>query len=102
MNLLEFSELVSSQIDNIITDGDLFSKEITMFNILNGTFINTDIVNINIEKDHSFSVDFKNADLSHLAEDKFQDQLIPGAFGSIYKIDVVNNKSSLSFKLNEE
>ena len=89
MNLLEFSELVSSQIDNIITDGDLFSKEITMFNILNGTFINTDIRNINIEKDHSFSVDFKNDNLSHLAEDKFQGQLIPGAFGSIYKIDVV-------------
>ena len=60
MNLLDFrSKIISSDSDRIETD-NFFSEEVTMFNILNGSFRTEDIESIRVDKtNRNVSVEFE-------------------------------------------
>lgn len=102
MNLLEFrSKLISSDIDKMRNDS-FFSEEVTLFNILNGYFANTDIHNIreNYEK-KNFSIDVSSEEIAVLAERNLNNQITPGAYYPLYRIGVARVGNTLKFKLNK-
>ena len=96
MNLIEFSQLISSK----VVDDKLFSREVALYDILLGNFRNTDILDINIsERDSIFTVTLLSDELAHTIEERLDNQIIPGAFQPLYKISLESNKNILKFKL---
>ena len=96
MNLIEFSQLISSK----VVDDKLFSREVALYDILLGKCRNTDILDINIsECDSIFTVTLLSDELAHTIEERLDNQIIPGAFQPLYKISLESNKNILKFKL---
>ena len=96
MNLIEFSQLISSK----VVDDKLFSREVALYDILLGNCKNSDILDINIsESDHIFTVTLLSDELAHTIEERLDNQIIPGAFQPLYKISLESNKNILKFKL---
>lgn len=96
MNLIEFSQLISSK----VVDDKLFSREVALYDILLSNCRNTDILDINIsECDGIFIVTLLSDELAHTIEERLDNQIIPGAFQPLYKISLESNKNILKFKL---
>lgn len=96
MNLLEFSQLISSK----VVDDKLFSREVALYDILLGNCKPSEILDINIsESDYVFTVTLLSDELAHTIEERLDNQIVPGAFQPLYKISLNTNKNILKFKL---
>ena len=102
MNLLDFrSKIISSDSDKVEND-TFFSEEVTMINILNGSFRTSDIVNIHVNsKNKDFSVNVSSEEIAKHAEDNLDKQVIPGAYYPLYRIDASSNGKTINFRLNK-
>lgn len=102
MNLLDFlSKIVSSDSDRVETDS-FFSEEITIFNILNGSFRTEDIISIREDKVNKIvSVDISSEDIARNAEFNLDKQIVPGSYVPLYRVNVTRNNKTLYFKLDE-
>ena len=102
MNLLDFlSKIVSSDSDRVETDS-FFSEEITIFNILNGSFRTEDIISIRVDKASKIvSVDISSEDIARNAEFNLDKQIVPGSYVPLYRVNVTRNNKTLYFKLDE-
>lgn len=102
MNLLDFlSKIVSSDSDRVETDS-FFSEEITIFNILNGSFRTEDIISIRVDKVNKIvSVDISSEDIARNAEFNLDKQIVPGSYVPLYRVNVTRNNKTLYFKLDE-
>ena len=102
MNLLDFlSKIVSSDSDRVETDS-FFSEEITIFNILNGSFRTEDIISIRVDKVSKIvSVDISSEDIARNAEFNLDKQIVPGSYVPLYRVNVTRNNKTLYFKLDE-
>lgn len=102
MNLLDFrSKIISSDSDRLENDS-FFSEEVTMFNILNGSFRTEDIVNIHVSsKNKDFSVNVSSEEIAKHAEDNLDQQVIPGAYYPLYRIMANRDGKTINFKLDK-
>ena len=102
MNLLDFrSKIISSDSDKVENDS-FFSEEVTMFNILNGSFRTSDIVNIHVNsKNKDFSVNVSSEEIDKHAQDNLDKPDILGAYYPLYRIDVSSNGKTINFRLNK-
>ena len=102
MNLLDFrSKIISSDSDRLENDS-FFSEEVTMFNILNGSFRTEDIVNIHVSsKNKDFSVNVSSEEIAKHAEDNLDQQIIPGAYYPLYRIMANSEGKTINFKLDK-
>ena len=105
MNLLDFHEKISydQQIENNVNPSRFFSEQITMFNVLNGTFPDEDIINIRVTQTEqpTFAVALANENIAECAEENLHGQVIPGAYKPLYRLDVTRNANTLFFRMNE-
>lgn len=104
MNLLDFHRILSSENDNPQSGCDYFSEQVTMFNVLNGTFPDSDIVNIKSvrsEEKPTFSVQLRTESIAQCAVDNLDGRIVPGAYKPLYKLAVDREKDTLIFKMNE-
>lgn len=105
MNLLTFHEKISydEEIEEKINPSKFFSEQVTMFNVLNGTFPEEDIININITQTEqpTFAVTLVNEQVAECAEENLHGQIVPGAYKPLYKLDVTRNSNTLFFKMEE-
>ena len=102
MNLLDFlSKIVSSDSDRVETDS-FFSEEITIFNILNGSFRTEDIISIRVDKVNKIvSVDISSEDIAKNAEFNLDKQVVPGSYVPLYRVNVTRDNKTLKFTLKE-
>ena len=100
MNLLDFrSKIISSDSDKVENDS-FFSEQVTMFNILNGSFRTEDIINIHVNsKNEDFSVNVSSEEIAKHAEDNLDKQVIPGAYYPLYRIQANSEGKTINFKL---
>lgn len=105
MNLLDFHEKISydRQIENNVNPSRFFSEQITMFNVLNGTFPDEDIINIRVTQTEqpTFAVALANENIAECAEENLHGQVIPGAYKPLYRLDVTRNANTLFFRMEE-
>lgn len=105
MNLLDFHEKISydQQIENNVNPSRFFSEQITMFNVLNGTFPDEDILNIRVTQTEqpTFAVALANENIAECAEENLHGQVIPGAYKPLYRLDVTRNANTLFFRMEE-
>ena len=102
MNLLDFrSKIISSDLDKELTDS-FFSEEVTMFNILNGSFRTEDIKSIRVDSENrNVSVDISSEDIARNAEFNLDNQVVPGSYVPLYRVHVSRNNKTLNFTLDE-
>jgi len=102
MNLLDFrSKIISSDSDRINTDS-FFSEEVTMFNILNGSFRTEDIESIRVDSvNRNVSVDISSEDIARNAEFNLDKQIVPGSYVPLYRVNVSRENKTLNFTLDE-
>lgn len=99
MNLLEFHDMISSNQNN---NYEIFSEEITMFNILNGNcFDKEDINDIQVKEDNTFKIEIKDIDRADYAQQVLNNQIIPGAYKPLYQLSVDRDNNFLIFNLIE-
>ena len=104
MNLLDFHEKLSSDIHSgTKPNHNHFSEQVTMFNVLNGTFPDDDIMNIRpVQGDNpSFSVQLRTESIAEHAVENLDGRIVPGAYKPLYRLDVGREKDTLIFKMNE-
>lgn len=105
MNLLTFQEKISydQEIEEKVNPSKFFSEQVTMFNILNGTFPENDIINISITQleQPTFAVTLINENVAECAEENLHGQIVPGAYKPLYKLNVTRNSNTLFFKMEE-
>lgn len=105
MNLLSFHEKISydEQIEEKVNPSKFFSEQVTMFNVLNGTFPDQDIINIRVTRtDHpTFAVTLANEKIAECAEENLDNQIIPGAYKPLYRLNVTRNYNTLFFRMEE-
>jgi len=105
MNLLTFHEKISydEEIEEKTNPSRFFSEQVTMFNVLNGTFPEEDILNIRIlqTENPTFAVSVVNEDIAENAEENLNGQIVPGAYKPLYKLDVTRNSNTLFFRMEE-
>ena len=105
MNLLSFHQQISvdQEKENNVSPSKFFSEQVTMFNILNGTFPDEDIINIRVtRKDQpTFAITLANEKIAECAEENLDGQIVPGAYKPLYKLDVTRNDNTLFFKMEE-
>ena len=105
MNLLTFHEKISydEEIEEKTNPSRFFSEQVTMFNVLNGTFPEEDILNIRIlqTENPTFAVSFVNESIAENAEENLNGQIVPGAYKPLYKLDVTRNSNTLFFRMEE-
>lgn len=105
MNLLDFHEKISydQQIENNVHPSRFFSEQITMFNVLNGTFPDEDIINIRVTQTEqpTFAVALANEKIAECAEENLHGQIVPGAYKPLYRLDVTRNDNTLFFRMDE-
>lgn len=105
MNLLEFQNKISSDKDNNLADVNVnfFSEQVTMYNILNGTFPDKDIVNVHITSEDSptFAVTLSKESIAENAEQNLDKQIVPGAYRPLYELNVTRNDKTLFFQMKE-
>ena len=97
MNLLEFHDKLSSTSDQKVSNA---SEDAVIFALLNGSFHITDIEDISNNKGKYF-VQFISDELVVTAEDRFNEQMIPGIYNRpLYMISAYKNgNKSLVIKL---
>ena len=105
MNLLDFHKILSSDMNENTNSGcDYFSEQVTMFNVLNGTFPDSDILSIKSVKEENkpiFSVKLRTENIAQCAVDNLDGRIVPGAYKPLYKLNVDREKDTLVFKMNE-
>ena len=105
MNLLTFHEKISydSEIEEKVHPSRFFSEQVTMFNVLNGTFPEEDIINIRVtqKENPTFAVAVANENIAECAEANLDGQVVPGAYKPLYKLDVTRNANTLFFRMEE-
>ena len=104
MNLIDFYNKISSDQDNVLSKTNYFSEEVTMFNILNGMFLDKDILDIKISRSivrPIFSVTISTEEIAKNAELNIDKQIVPGAFKPLYEININRNSNVLDFILVE-
>lgn len=105
MNLLTFHEKISydEEIEEKTNPSRFFSEQVTMFNVLNGTFPEEDILNIRVlqTENPTFAVSVANEDIAEHAEENLNGQVVPGAYKPLYKLDVTRNSNTLFFRMEE-
>lgn len=105
MNLLTFHEKISydEEIEEKMNPSRFFSEQVTMFNVLNGTFPEEDILNIRILQTEipTFSVSLVNESIAECAEENLNGQIVPGAYKPLYKLQVTRNSNTLFFRMEE-
>lgn len=98
MNLLEFSQLVSSKSMN----NELLSKEVALYDVILACFDIKSIKTISILKNNKFEIELSDNDESHSLhelKDTLNNQIIPGAFQPLYKISMSYSKNVVWFDL---
>lgn len=105
MNLLAFHEKISydQQIEERVNPSKFFSEQVTVFNVLNGTFPDKDIINIRVVRTDqpTFAVTLANEKIAECAEANLNGQIIPGAYKPLYRLDVTRNDNTLFFMMEE-
>lgn len=105
MNLLKFHEKISldKRNEEEINPSKFFSEQVTMFNILNATFPDQDIINIRIIREDypTFAVTLANENIAICAEQNLDNQIVPGAYKPLYRINVSRNDNTLFFIMEE-
>lgn len=104
MNLMEFHEKLTFDGHTGTQPGsNHFSEQVTMFNVLNGTFPDDDIVNIKAVRgaEPSFSVQLRTESIAAHAVENLDGMVVPGAYKPLYKLDVEREKDTLIFRINE-
>lgn len=97
MNLLEYSNRLSRGCNE-----KLISEQITVMNIINGIFSESDIVNIQSSEDKpTFIIVTKTSDIATIVENKLNNQIVPGAYKPFYKILVSRSENILNLFLIE-
>lgn len=83
-------------------DYDIFSEEITVFNILNGNcFDREDINDIQVSEDNTFKIEIRDIDRAINAQQVLDNQIIPGAYKPLYQLSVDRDSNFLIFNLIE-
>lgn len=98
MNLLEFSQLVSSKSMN----NELLSKEVALYDVILACFDIKSIKTISILKNNKFEIELSDNYESHSLhelKDTLNNQIIPGAFQPLYKISMSYSKNIVWFDL---
>ena len=97
MNLLDFHDKLSSTSEQKVCNA---SEDAAIFALLNGSFHINDIEDISVNED-GYSVRFRSDELAVTAEDKFNEQMIPGVYNRpLYKISAhKDGDRSLAIKL---
>lgn len=96
MNLVDFQNKISSD----TCDDSLFSKAITLCNLLNGNFSDEEIISVDVSKeDEEFHVKTVNEDTANrlLA---CNGNIVAGAYEPLYKISISRESCSFKIKLN--
>ena len=105
MNLLTFHEKISydEEIEEKMNPSRFFSEQVTMFNVLSGTFPEEDILNIRVlqTENPTFAVSVANENIAEYAEENLNGQIVPGAYKPLYKLDVTRNSNTLFFRMEE-
>lgn len=105
MNLLTFHEKISydEEIEEKMNPSRFFSEQVTMFNVLNGTFPEEDILGIRVlqTENPTFAVSLANENIAECAEENLNGQIVPGAYKPLYKLDVTRNSNTLFFRMEE-
>lgn len=104
MNLLQFHEKISRN-DSGTNPTSFFSEQVTMYNVLNGTFPDEDILNVSISKEEdnkpSFAVTLRTDSIAENAENNLDKMIVPGAYRPLYELEVKRSDNTLVFKMNE-
>lgn len=105
MNLLTFHDKITfyEKEENSVNPSRFFSETCTLFNVLNGTFPDEDIINIRVtqKEQPTFAVALANENIAECAEENLHGQIVPGAYKPLYKLDVTRNANTLFFRMNE-
>ena len=105
MNLLTFHEKISlnKETEANVNPSRFFSEQVTMFNVLNGTFPEEDIININVIRTDmpTFAVTLDNQRIAECAEANLHGQIVPGAYKPLYRLNVTRNDKTLFFRMEE-
>ena len=103
MNLVEFYDKISSSDDKIAKNNRLFSEQVTMYNVVNGYFADEDLINIKIinQEEPTFAITLSTEIIASCAEDNLDQQIVPGAYKPLYRLNVTRNDSTLFVTMNE-
>ena len=97
MNLIQFNEMMSY---NDKVSSNLFSQEMTLFNIINGNFKTEEILDIDMNKP-SFVVTVIDEQTAMNVKNRLDGEVVPWSFIPLYQINIQQNKNTLEFELIE-
>lgn len=105
MNLLDFyNKIASDSEDKSARNAKFFSEEVTVYNILNGTFKDEDIKKIKMSPSISspiFDITLSTENIAYYAEQNLDQQIVPGAYKPLYRLNISRNEKTLTVKLDE-
>lgn len=105
MNLLEFyNKIASDSEDKSARNAKFFSEEVTIYNILNGTFKDGDIQKIKMSPSIAapiFDITLRTENMAYNAEQNLDQQIVPGAYKPLYRLNITRNKKTITVKLDE-
>jgi hypothetical protein len=104
MNLLEFFNEKLSHEGNVSYPPKYFSEQVTMYNVLNGTFPDDDILDVKIsngERSPKFKVALRTEAIAENAEQNLDKMIVPGAYKPLYELNVTRERNVLTFDMNE-
>lgn len=95
MNLVDFQNKISSD----VYDDSLFSKSITLCNLLNGNFRDEEIISVDVSKEDEM---FHVKTLNEYSADRlvvYDGNIVAGAYEPLYKLSISRESCSLKIKL---
>lgn len=95
MNLVDFQNKISSD----VYDDSLFSKSITLCNLLNGNFHDEEIISVDVSKEDEM---FHVKTLNEYSADRlvaYDGNIVAGAYEPLYKLSISRESCSLKIKL---
>lgn len=97
MNLIEFNSMISSKYstDKINEESNEFSEEVVVYNILNGNFDSSNIIDITIPSKSKYCIRMASEELVDIAENKLNSQYVPGSFYPFYQVTIDKKKDNL-------
>jgi hypothetical protein len=103
MNLMRFFDEKLSHEDNVANPPAYFSEQVTMYNVLNGTFPDDDILNVKMTGGDkpTFEVSLRTEAIAKSAEQNLDKMIVPGAYKPLYELNVSRNRNVLTFDMNE-
>lgn len=105
MNLLDFyNKIASDSEDKSVRNAKFFSEEVTMYNILNGTFKDGDIEKIKMSPSifsPVFDITLNTETMAYNAEQNLDQQIVPGAYKPLYQLHITRKDKTITVKLNE-